>query len=123
MSIIRPLHLIVVAAGLAFTSVSSPAQLIPSKTDQLEYREFTSAEGKKLEAILIDKSDDTLTLQLKNGKKATLSYDKLSAEDQEYVRKWDKAKELFVTQCRSLRIGEMLELRGYESFKFQIKGN
>ncbi len=123
MSIFRPFSLLAVAAGLAFSSASSPAQLIPSKTNQLEYREFTSSEGKTLKAILIDKTDDTLTLQLENGKKATLSYDKLSADDQEYVRKWDKEKELFVTQCRSLRIGEMLELRGYESFKFQIKGN
>jgi predicted aspartyl protease len=64
-----------------------------------------------------------LTLRLPNGNKATLSYDKLSEADQEYVRQWDKDKELFLTQCKSLRIGEILELRGYESFKFQIKGN
>ena len=123
MRTILPLNLLAGVAALLFTGLSSHAQLIPSKTDQLEWRTFTSADGKKLEAILIDKTDDTLTLKLKNGKQATLSYEKLSEDDQAYVRKWDKAKDLFITQCKSLRIGEILELRGYESFKFEIRGN
>jgi predicted aspartyl protease len=122
MKIVLQLCVAAASASLALTGISS-AQLIPSKTNQLEYREFTSADGKKVKAFLIDKSDDTLTLQLEDGKKATFSYDKLSAEDQAYVREWDKEKQLFLTQCRSLRVGEMLELRGYESFEFQIKGN
>lgn len=124
MSISRPFYLGLIAASLAFTTANSYGQLIPRKTDQLEYREFTSADGKsKLKAVLIDKTEDTLTLRLENGKEVEFSFDKLSEADQEYVRKWDKEKELFLTQCKSLRIGTMLELRGYESFKFKIKGN
>ena len=65
-------------------------QLIPRKTDKPEYRDFTSASGKTIKALLVDKTEDTLTLELPNGKKATLSYEKLSKEDQEYVKKWDR---------------------------------
>ena len=74
---------------------TSFGQLIPRKSDTPEYREFTSANGKTIKALLIDKTEDTLTLKLPNGKSATLSYEKLSKEDQEYVRKWDKEKQLF----------------------------
>ena len=123
MRFIRPFHLLALVASLTLGALSVQAQLIPNKKDQLEWREFTSSDGKKIEAILIDKTDDTLTLKLKGGKSATLAYSKLSEADQEYVRKWDKEKELFITQCRSLRIGEMLELRGYESFKYELRGN
>ena len=56
---------------------------IPRKTDKPEYRDFTSAGGKTIKALLVDKTEDTLTLELPNGKKATLSYEKLSKEDQE----------------------------------------
>ncbi|MFT4546110.1 MAG: putative aspartyl protease [Verrucomicrobiales bacterium] len=121
---LRSFALVAAAAGFAFSHLSSShAQLIPRKSDQLEYREFTSSDGKKIKAVLVDKTDNTLTLRLADGRKATLPYDKLSAADQEYVREWDKEKDLFLTQCKSLRIGSMLELRGYESFKFQLKGN
>ena len=102
---------------------TSFGQLIPRKSETPEYREFTSANGKTIKALLIDKTEDTLTLKLPNGKSATLSYEKLSKEDQEYVRKWDKEKQLFLTQCKTLTIRELLEIRGYESFKFTIKGN
>ena len=72
---------------------ASHGQLIPRNSDKPEYRDFTSANGKTIKALLIDKTEDTLTLKLPNGKSATLSYEKLSKEDQEYVRKWDKEKD------------------------------
>jgi len=102
---------------------SSFGQLIPRTTDKPEYRDFTSSGGKTIKALLIDKTEDTLTLKLPNGKTATLSYEKLSKEDQEYVKEWDKEKALFLTQCKTLTIRELLEIRGYESFQFVIKGN
>ncbi|MCP4849502.1 MAG: clan AA aspartic protease [Verrucomicrobiaceae bacterium] len=119
----RPIKLLSILAILTCLSGSAFGQLIPRKTNTPEYREFTSANGKVIKALLIDKTDDTLTLKLPNGKSATLSYDKLSEADQEYVKKWDKEKELFLGQCKTLTIRELLEIRGYESFKFTIKGN
>ena len=111
-----------IAISLFVTGLSF-GQLIPRKTDKPEYRDFTSAGGKTIKALLVDKTKDTLTLELPNGKKATLSYEKLSKEDQEYVKEWDKEKELFLTKCKTLTIRELLEIRGYESFKFTLKGN
>ena len=111
-----------IATTLLLTEFSF-GQLIPRKTDKPEYREFTSAGGKTIKALLVDKTEDTLTLELPNGKKATLSYEKLSQEDQEYVKEWDKEKELFLTKCKTLTIRELLEIRGYESFKFTLRGN
>ena len=111
-----------IATSLLLTGFSF-GQLIPRKTDKPEYRDFTSAGGKTIKALLIDKTEDTLTLELPNGKTATLSYEKLSKEDQEYVKEWDKEKELFLTKCKTLTIRELLEIRGYESFKFTLQGN
>ena len=119
----RPITLLGIIALLTCIVGTAFGQLIPRKTDKPEYRDFTSADGRVIKALLIDKTDDTLTLKLPNGKSATLSYDKLSANDQEYVKKWDKEKELFLSQCKTLTIRELLEIRGYESFKFTIKGN
>ncbi len=119
----RPLPLLTLLATLACFTASAFGQLIPRKSNEPEYREFTSSNGKVIKALLIDKTDDTLTLKLPSGKTATLSYDKLSEADQQYVRKWDKEKELFLSQCKTLTIRELLEIRGYESFKFKIKGN
>ncbi|MEE3177498.1 MAG: hypothetical protein VX269_09110, partial [Verrucomicrobiota bacterium] len=95
-----------IATSLLLTGFSF-GQLIPRKTDKPEYRDFTSAEGKTIKALLIDKTEDTLTLKLPNGKTATLSYEKLSKEDQEYVKEWDKEKELFLTKCKTLTIREL----------------
>lgn len=116
-------HWILIFTILLGVALPGHAQLMPRKSGGPEYREFTGSNGKKIKAYLIDKTDDTLTLKLPNGNTATLSYDKLSEEDQEYVKKWDKEKELFLTQCKTLTIRELLEVRGYESFKFQIRGN
>ena len=113
---------VLITTSLLLTGFSF-GQLIPRKTDKPEYREFTSAGGKTIKALLVDKTEDTLTLELPNGKKATLSYEKLSKEDQDYVKEWDKEKEPFLTKCKTLTIRELLEIRGYESFKFTLRGN
>jgi predicted aspartyl protease len=110
------------ALVLAFSGATF-AQLITRRVKEPEYRDFTGANGNKIKAVLVDKTDTTLTLKLPNGKTATLPYDKISLADQEYVKKWDKEKSIFLSQCETLTIRELLELRGYESFKFQLKGN
>jgi predicted aspartyl protease len=122
MKIYRTLFALALAIATQLTLCPTGSAQTAKPTEQ-EYRDFTSADGKTLKAVLVDKTDDTLTLLLPNGKKSTLSYEKLSEPDQEYVRNWDKEKQFFLEQCKSLRIGSMLELRGYESFKFQLRGN
>ena len=119
----RPLTLLALLATLACFTASAFSQLIPRKNNEPEYREFTGSNGKVIKALLIDKTDDTLTLKLPGGQSTTLSYDKLSEADQQYVKEWVKAEELFKSKCKILTVRELLEVRGYESFKFTIKGN
>lgn len=88
-----------------------------------EYRTFTGINGKKIEAVLIDKLEGNVTLLLKNGKRSTFPGDKLSEEDQEYVAAWNREKAVFLQRCRGLTVRQLLELRGYESFKYELRSN
>lgn len=88
-----------------------------------EYRDFKGATGKILPAVLLDKTADSATLLLKNGQRATVPFTSLSAEDQTYIAAWSKEKAVFLQKCRTLTIRQLLELRGYESFPFQLQGN
>jgi len=92
-------------------------------TDDLEFRDFTGANGNVIQAVLVNKTEDQATLVLKNGTRVSIPYDKLSEEDQQYVREWNKEKAVFLQQCRSLTVRQLLELRGYESFKYTLRSN
>lgn len=90
---------------------------------QQEYRTFTGSNGKEIEAVLIDKADGKVTLLLQSGKRTTFPADKLSEADQEYVAAWNRDKAVFLRECRGLTVRQLLELRGYESFKYELKSN
>ncbi len=107
-------------------AVSVLAALLPltvSADDEQEFRTFTDDSGRQVKAILIDKNESTVMLKLQNGKNAKFEIAKLSAEDQEFVKGFDPAKDLFLKKCTTLTVRELLELRGYESFDFRIEGN
>ena len=88
-----------------------------------EYRDFKGANGKIIQAALLDKTDTEAVLLLRNGSRANVPLDKLSPEDQVYVKSWNKEKAVFVQKCRTLTIRQCLELRGYESFPFRFESN
>ncbi len=88
-----------------------------------EYREFTSNDGRVIQAVLIDKSDDEAVLLMRNGQRATVPLERLSEDDQQYVTSWSREKAIFLQKCRTLTIRQCLELRGYESFEFRFKNN
>ena len=91
-----------------------------------ELRVFTSAEGKKLQAVLVGRDDENKTFKLLvKGRSvpSTIPFDKISPEDLEYVKKWPKAKSIFLQKCRGLTIRQLLELRGYEAIPFKLEGN
>ena len=99
------------AVALAVALGTGTAQLAPrAAADDSQYREFTGANGKKIKAELIDKTDDTLTLRLPNGKTATLSFDKVSPEDQEFVKKWNKEKQLRKEKKYDMYVGQKIQL-------------
>lgn len=102
--------------GGSFTS----AQL---KEADAEYRDFVGTNGKTVKAAIFDKTDEEVILLLPNGKKAKVPVNGLSEEDQKYIKGWSKEKSIFLEQCRSLTVRELLELRGYESFKYRLENN
>lgn len=114
----KPLFATLAAAFLGLSAIASAQQ--PSDVD---YREFKGANGKVIPAVLIDKTADSATLLLKTGQKTTVTFDKLSPEDQAYIAAWSKEKAVFLQKCRTLTTRQLLELRGYESFQFRFEGN
>lgn len=89
-----------------------------------EYRTFTNSKGNKVEAYILSKNADSVTLQIKGrAKPYVMKLDTLSKEDQDFIKNWDGSKALFLQKCRTLTVRELLELRGYESFKFEFANN
>lgn len=57
-----------------------------------ETRVFTSSDGKKIEASVLEVSDDKSSAVIESkGRKFTLPLNRLSAEDQEYLKNWKPA--------------------------------
>jgi predicted aspartyl protease len=114
---IRRRGLALVAALMTLTTGVLPAQ------DE-EFRTFTNLKGGKIEAMILGKTDTSVTLQVKGRENsATVPLESLSKEDQEFIQGWDQTKAVFLRQCRTLTVRELLELRGYESFKFEFANN
>jgi predicted aspartyl protease len=91
--------------------------------EEVEYRDFKNTEGKVIKAVLVDKTDTKAEFLLQNGRRSSVDISALSKEDQEYVKSWDKAKAYFLTKCRTLPIGSLLTLRGYEAVPITLDGN
>lgn len=91
--------------------------------EEIKYRIFKNAAGKEISAVIVEKTEEDVLFLLENGKRARVAIDKLSEEDQEFVKTWDEAEAKFLLECRGLTVRELLELRGYESFKFTLEDN
>jgi predicted aspartyl protease len=91
----------------------------PARAQDLEFRTFTNTSGKEIEAKVLALTKDSVTLLVKGRPKgAKVPLASLSKADHEYLKKWG-----FLRKCRNLTVRELLELRGYESFKFEFQGN
>ena len=62
-------------------------------------------------------------MKLVNGKTQQFPVSRFSSEDAQYIFNWSEEGAFFLQHCRSLTIEELLELRRYESFKYERKGN
>jgi len=106
-----------------FTAALLAIATLHGQVVEQEYRKFTGTTGVEIEAVLLDKSPDSATLLLRNGKRSTVPLDRLSEADREYVASWSREKAIFLRKCRSLTVRQLLELRGYESFVFELENN
>lgn len=114
----KPLRLATFLLGLL-----SGTPLFAQKVPDSEYRDFTGANGRIIQAVLIDKTDTEAVLLLRNGQRANVPFDKLGPQDQAYIKSWRKEQAVFLQKCRGLTIRQCLELRGYESFPFRFESN
>jgi|694.fasta_scaffold07776_16 predicted aspartyl protease len=109
---------------LALCAIFISSTAHPQSTDvSQELRVFKGSNGKEIKAVLIDKNDTSATLLLENKRRAVVPLTSLSADDQEYIKSWNKEKALFLQKCLGLSVRQLLELRGYESFPMTLEGN
>jgi clan AA aspartic protease (TIGR02281 family) len=89
------------------------------------FRRFTTRDGKAFSAAVVKKDNASVTLKFSNGGVTVLPIRQLSEPDQQFVRKWTKFKDdlLNSAEFATLSVKDMLELRGYQSFEFDIEGN
>ena len=88
-------------------------------------RRFALRDGRMLYAIIESKADTSVTFRLQNGRTEAVPIGMLSEVDQQFVRKWTKFKDELLRNAEfsQLNLKEMLELRGYQTFEFDIEGN
>ena len=114
------LHSTIIAA-LFFGSIS----LTTHAQEAAAFRRFQTRDGKNFYGAVTAKTDAGVSLRLQNGQAANLLIRDLSLPDQQFVRKWTKFKEQLLnnSEFSKLTVRELLELRGYQSFEFDINGN
>ena len=120
MKLTRPLPAFLVTACCCLGS------LLPLSAQEASvYRRFSTRDGKAFYAVVVEKSSTSVTLKQQDGKKVTRTLRELSDPDQNFVRKWTKFKDDLLNNAEfsKLTVKEMLELRGYQSFEFDIEGN
>ena len=89
------------------------------------FRRFMTRDGNTFYAAVLTKTDLAATFKLQSGQQTVLPIRDLSGPDQLFIRKWTPFKEALMNdaQFAKLSVKEMLEMRGYQSFEFDIQGN
>ena len=88
-------------------------------------RRFVGRDGKTFYAAVQSRTDTAVTFKMQNGATSTSRISDLSEPDQQFVRRWTKFKDELMNNAEfsKVTIKELLELRGYQSFEFDIRGN
>lgn len=100
--------------------------LIPAHSQEAAaYRKFSLRTGQGFSAAVLSKSGTSVTFKLPTGKSQTVRISDLSEPDQQFVNKWTKFKDMLLnnTGFAKTTVRDLLEMRGYQSFEFDIRGN
>ena len=89
----------------------------------MSFRIFKTNDQKTYRGNIATKTTNVVTLALVGGKTESIPVAKLSPADAEYVANWTEAGALFLKYCSSITIQEILELRKYQSFQYERRGN
>ena len=90
--------------------------------DGFSFRIFKLKDGRTLRGTITSKTTTAVNIKLINGREETISIRSLSQDDSIYAFEWSEAKNTFMQHCRSLTVEELLELRAYQSFKYEREG-
>ena len=89
-----------------------------------EYRFFKTKDRKTYKGKIAKKNASSIELSIEGQKKnLILPNGRLTDEDQKYVTDWSPEREIFLRQCRGLKVEDILELRKYQSFEYKRRGN
>lgn len=107
--------------------------LLPDKSDgaevkagddsEMAFRLFKTTDKKTYRGKIVSKTPTVITLEIVGGKKLQFPISQLGPDDAEYAKNWSEASAFFLQHCQSLTIQELLELRKYQSFKYDRRGN
>ena len=88
-------------------------------------RRFAGKDGKTFYAAVQSRTDSSVTFKLQDGNTKTTRITDLSEPDQQFIRRWTKFKDELMSNAEfsKVTVKELLELRGYQSFEFDIQGN
>jgi predicted aspartyl protease len=96
---------------------------VANKDENLNFRIFKSRDGKSFRANIVSKTSTVITVKLVNGKSQQVQISNLSDEDQKYADAWTEAGDFFLRFCGALTIEELLNLRKYNAFLYERRGN
>jgi hypothetical protein len=96
---------------------------VKNKDEALNFRIFKTRDGKTFRANIVSKTSTVLTVNLVNGKSQQVPIANLSDEDQKYADAWTEAGDFFLRFCGALTIEELLNLRKYNAFQYERRGN
>jgi hypothetical protein len=96
---------------------------VKEKDEVLNFRIFKTLDGKSFRANIVSKTSTVITVKLATGKEQQIPVANLSKEDQEFANSWTEAGDIFLRHCGALKIEELLNLRKYNSFQYERRGN
>ena len=96
---------------------------VKNKDEALNFRIFKTRDGKSFRANIVSKTPTVLTVKLNDGKTQQVPVANLSDEDQKYADTWTEAGDIFLRYCGALTIEELLNLRKYNAFLYERRGN
>ena len=88
-----------------------------------EFRLFKTLNGKTYKGNVSEKSRSAVKIVTEDGNESQISISSLSEADQEYIDDWSPQRATFLKYCRGLTVEDLLELRSYESFEYERRGN
>ena len=110
--------------ALALAALFTFATLAPAQ-QAATLRRFAGKDGKTFYAAVQSRTDSAVTFKLQDGTTKTGRISDLSEPDQQFIRRWTKFKDELMNNAEfsKVTVKELLELRGYQSFEFDIRGN